>query len=81
MKKKFIMSNNGKLLELKFALYTLTATAIVAAWAFICNYINTTFAISNPAGQIIVALTIGFLVLKLFMIAREKIIQKSDHAS
>ena len=75
------MANNGKSLELKFALYTLTATAIVAAWAFICNYINTTFAISNPAGQIIVALTIGFLVFKLFMLVRKKIKQKSDHVS
>ena len=74
------MANNGKSLELKFALYTLAATGIVAAWAFICNYINTTFAITNSVGQIIVALTIGFLVLKLFMIVREKIKQKSDHA-
>ncbi len=75
------MANNSKSLELKFALYTLAATILVAAWAFICNLINTTFAITNPVGQIIVALAVGFLVFKLFMLVREKAKQKSDRAS
>tara|TARA_B100001057_G_C22749762_1_gene911277 strand:+ start:609 stop:887 length:279 start_codon:yes stop_codon:yes gene_type:complete len=79
--KKLFMANNGKSLELKFALYTLAATILVAAWAFICNFINTSFAITNPAGQIIIALVIGFLVFKLFMLIREKAKQKSDHSS
>ena len=75
------MANNGKSLELKFALYTLAATILVAAWASICNLINTSFAITNPVGQIIVALAVGFLLFKLFMFIREKAKQKSDHAS
>ena len=75
------MANNSKSLELKFALYTLAATILFAAWAFICNLINTTFAITNPVGQIIVALAVGFLVFKLFMLVREKAKQKSDRAS
>ena len=79
--KKIFMANNGKSLELKFALYTLAATILVAAWAFICNFINSAFAITNPAGQIIVALVIGFLVFKLFVLIREKAKQKSDHSS
>lgn len=66
------MANNGKSLELKFALYTLAATVLVAAWAFICNFVNTTFAISNPIGQFIIAIVFGFLILKLFMLIRGK---------
>ena len=75
------MANNGKSLELKFAFYTLAATILVAIWAFACNLINTTFAIVNPIGQIIVALVFGFLAFKLFMLIREKAKHKSDHAS
>ncbi len=71
------MSNNAKSLELKFALYTLAATALVAAWAFICNFINKTFAISNPIGQLIVAVMFGYVAFKLFVLIREKIGQKS----
>ena len=71
------MSNNAKSLELKFALYTLAATALVAAWAFICNFINNTFAISNPIGQLIVAVMFGYVAFKLFVLIREKIGQKS----
>ena len=75
------MANDGKSLELKFALYTLATTILVAAWALICNFINTTFAITNPAGQIIVALGIGFLVFKLFMLIQKKVKRKSNHGS
>ena len=78
---KILMANNGKSLELKFALYTLAATILIAAWAFICNIINTTFTITNPAGQIIIALAIGFMVFKIFSLIREKVKQKSDHAN
>ena len=75
------MANNGKSLELKFALYTLAATVLVAAWAFACNFINTIFAISNPIGKIIVAIAIGLLVFKLFMLILKKGRKNSNHAS
>ena len=78
---KSFMANNGKSLELKFALYTLAATILIAAWAFICNFINTTFTITNPAGQIIIALAIGFMVFKIFSLIRGKVKQKSDPAN
>ena len=72
------MSNNSKSLELKFALYTLAATALVVVWAFICNFINKTFAISNPIGQLIVAVMFGYVAFKLFVLIREKIEKRPD---
>ena len=72
------MSNNAKSLELKFSLYTLAATVLVAAWAFICNFINKTFAISNPIGQFIVAVMFGYVAFKLFVLIREKIEKRPD---
>ena len=75
------MANNGKSLELKFALYTLAVTILVTAWAFICNFINATFSITNPAGQIVIALAVGFVMFKLFALIRQKAKQKSDDAS
>ena len=68
-------------LELKFALYTLVATVAVAVWAFICNFLNTTFAITNPIGQVIVAILIGFLVLKALMLVRGKVRQKNPDSN
>ena len=75
------MANNGQSLELKFALYTLVATVAVAVWAFICNFLNTTFAITNPIGQVIVAILIGFLVLKALMFVRGKVRQKNPDSN
>ncbi len=75
------MANNGQSLELKFALYTLVATIVVAVWAFICNFFNTTFAITNPIGQVIVAILIGFVVLKALMFVRGKVRQKNPDSN
>ena len=66
------MPKTGQSLELKFALYTLAATATVVAWAFICNFINTTFNISNPVGQLIIAIAVGFVAFKIIMAVRTK---------
>ena len=75
------MANNGQSLELKFALYTLVATIVVAVWAFICNFLNTVFAITNPIGQVIVAILIGFVVLKALMFVRGKVRQKNPDSN
>lgn len=75
------MANNGQSLELKFALYTLAATVGIAVWAFICNFVNTTFVITNPVGQVIVAILIGFVVLKALMFARVKVRQKNPDSN
>ena len=67
------MSNNAISLELKFSLYTLAVTALGAAWAFIYNFNNKTFAISIPVGQFIVAVMFGYVAFNLFVLIRERL--------